>query len=208
VAHRFFAGAVRPLHRGFIGRHLGLPEPADFLMFPHLVRLRRFMRHAAVVLPKCVMLAALTAATAQATEPGKKPFQLPDGDAMITLKQFVEQSGAQVFYFVGKVQGVTTHAVQGEMSARTALELMLQNTPLRAVQDDRTGAFRWSSGKSASPFPRRPPRPAAIPAPMKSSGCRSSAFPAPKPILTARRRRLRLHASAGFSSTRRSRSTC
>ncbi len=110
-------------------------------MLPHLVRLHRFMRRAAVVFPKWVMMATLAAATAQAAEPGKKTFRLPDGDAMATLKQFVEQSGEQVFYFVDKVRGVTTHAVQGTMSARTALELMLQDTRLRAVQDDRTGAL-------------------------------------------------------------------
>jgi iron complex outermembrane receptor protein len=128
-------------------------------MFSYPVCLCRLVRRAAVVLPKWVMLVALAAATAQATEPGKKTFQLPDGDAMVTLKQFVEQSGAQVFYFVDKVHGVTTHAVQGEMSAPTALELMLQDTRLRVAQDDRTGALS---------VVEREPRKPLLPPPAKA----------------------------------------
>jgi iron complex outermembrane recepter protein len=126
-------------------------------MFPYPVRLRRLMRRAAVALPKLVMLAALAAVTVCAAAPGKKIFLLPDGDAMATLKQFVEQSGEQVFYFVDKVRGVTTHAVQGEMSARAALELMLQDTRLRAVQDDRTGALSVVERDIRKSLPAPPP---------------------------------------------------
>ncbi|HTB81703.1 MAG TPA: TonB-dependent receptor plug domain-containing protein [Opitutaceae bacterium] len=119
-----------------------------------------------MALPQWMMLAALAAAPARAVEPGMKNFQLPDGDAMTTLKQFVEQSGEQVFYFVDKVRGVTTHAVQGRMNARTALELMLQDTRLRAVQDDRTGAL---SVIEREPRKALPPPPAAPSPPARVS---------------------------------------
>ncbi len=86
------------------------------------------------------MTAGLGASSAPVPEP-PKIFHLPEGDALVTLKQFVEQSGEQVVYFVDKVRGVTTRPVQGRMTARAALEVMLQGTSLEAVQDEGTGAL-------------------------------------------------------------------
>jgi iron complex outermembrane receptor protein len=98
---------------------------------------------------------ALVAAT-QAAEPRLPEFHLPAGDAVETLKLFVEQSGEQAVYFVDRVRGVTTHAVEGRMTGLAALDLMLRDTRLRVVQDERTGALSVVSGRGTR-IPLLPP---------------------------------------------------
>ena len=71
----------------------------------------------------------------------ERNYVLDAGDAVTTLRQFVEQSGEQVVYFVSNVRGVNTHAVVGSLPASVALERMLAGTDLIAEQDERTGAF-------------------------------------------------------------------
>jgi iron complex outermembrane receptor protein len=103
-------------------------------------------------------LAALAFASpgSRAAEPAEKTFDLAAGDAATTLKQFVDQSGEQVVYMVDDVRGVRTNAVKG----RDALDRMLANTALAAVQDRTTGALAVSrrppvpsGGKAARPDP-------------------------------------------------------
>jgi outer membrane receptor protein involved in Fe transport len=94
------------------------------------------------------------AMSAFAAEPAKRNFVLPAGDAAVTLKQFVEQSGEQVVYLVNTVRGVTTQGVAGELTPRAALERMLAGTPLVVVQDAKTGAL------SVSRVPKRESLPA------------------------------------------------
>ncbi len=86
-------------------------------------------------------LTALVAGTRGAAPAAKRHYALPGGDANATLRQFVEQSGEQVVYLVPKVQGVTTHAVQGEFTAREALIRMVVGTELVVSQDMSTGAL-------------------------------------------------------------------
>lgn len=78
---------------------------------------------------------------ASAADAAKKSFDLPAADAAQTLKAFSEQSGEQIVYPVERVRGVRTNPVQGEFTAREALDLMLADTGLSVVQDERTGAF-------------------------------------------------------------------
>ncbi|HEY8994569.1 MAG TPA: TonB-dependent receptor plug domain-containing protein, partial [Lacunisphaera sp.] len=98
-----------------------------------------------------------------ADEPARKDFRLPAGDAAVTLKKFVEQSGAQVVYLVDSVRGVTTKAVRGKLASREALRRMLAGTALTALEDTRTGALTISRGeppairKPASPPAAAPP---------------------------------------------------
>ena len=94
----------------------------------------------------------------------QRPFNIPRGDAAVTLRLFVEQSGEQVIFLVDHVRGITTNEVQGEMSASGAIRAMLQNTELRAFHDAATGAIviRRRNGAPAnqqpesSPIPTRP----------------------------------------------------
>ncbi len=82
-----------------------------------------------------------------------KAYDIPAGDAADTLRRFVDESGAQVVFFLNKVRGVTTQPIHGPYSARAALDRMLANTPLYAVQDERTHALIVNRVE-----PRRVPR--------------------------------------------------
>jgi iron complex outermembrane receptor protein len=101
--------------------------------------------------------AATTAAEAE-----KRTFNLPRGDAALTLKQFAAAAGTPIIYLVDRVRGATTNAVRGELTPREALERMLVNSGLEAAQDGTTGAFvvsrKHSEGK-VSPAPNPKPQP-------------------------------------------------
>ena len=131
-------------------------------MFNLPARTCRLARRAVRALPG-LALAVWLAATAAAGEPARKSFRLPAGDAETTLKKFVEQSGEQVIYFVDKVRGVRTQAVEGNLRSLAALDLMLQGTPLRAVQDEKTGALSVVAREPRKSRPLPAPAP-AVPA--------------------------------------------
>ncbi|HEY9155619.1 MAG TPA: hypothetical protein VIM69_10845, partial [Opitutaceae bacterium] len=48
--------------------------------------------------------------TLNAADTATKKFDIPKGDAAVTLRLFVEQSGEQVVFLVDRVRGVTTNA--------------------------------------------------------------------------------------------------
>lgn len=102
-----------------------------------------------------IVLASLFVATltASADSNTKKNFNLPAGDAAVTLKAFADQSGEQIIYPAEQVRGLQTKAVQGELTAHDALEAMLANTELTIVQDKETGALvvRKTAPEKASP---------------------------------------------------------
>lgn len=68
-------------------------------------------------------------------------FDLPAGDAEVTLKRFVEQSGKEVVYWVDSVRGIRTVAVKGRMTALAALKQMLADTSLVLAKDKISGAL-------------------------------------------------------------------
>ncbi len=86
----------------------------------------------------------MSASTAMAAETEKRTFNLPRGDAAVTLKEFATAAGTPIVYLVDRVRGVTTNPVQGEFYPREALERMLANTDLEATEDAATGAFMVS----------------------------------------------------------------
>lgn len=78
---------------------------------------------------------------AVAEDAPKKNYNLPAADAVKSLKAFTEQSGEQIVYPVEQVRGIKTNAVSGELTARAALDRMLNGTGLVVVQDEKTGAL-------------------------------------------------------------------
>jgi iron complex outermembrane receptor protein len=86
-------------------------------------------------------LGGLAAIAAVAAEPAVRTFQLPAGEAEQTLRQFVEQAGQEVVYWVDRVRGVQTNPVSGEMTAAAALEKMLAETGLSLSRDETSGAL-------------------------------------------------------------------
>ena len=98
-------------------------------------------------------------ATLSAAEAVRRSFDIPAGDAATTLKQFAVQSIEQLLYSPDDVTGVQTHAVRGELTPLAALARMLEQTPLKARQDETTKAIAITANR-----PSRAP-PAAVPAP-------------------------------------------
>jgi outer membrane receptor protein involved in Fe transport len=84
---------------------------------------------------------AVCAPAAGATAAGTRSFNLPRGDAAVTLKQFSAAAGTPIVYLVDRVRGATTNVVNGDFAPREALERMLAGSGLEAAEDSATGAF-------------------------------------------------------------------
>lgn len=80
-----------------------------------------------------------------------RTFQIPAGDATLTLQAFAGQSREEVIYLVDRVRGITTAPVSGRMPARRALERMLGGTPLTYQEDRHTGALFIALRPSGEP---------------------------------------------------------
>jgi len=61
-------------------------------------------------------------------------FNLPAGDAAVTLKLFAEQSGQEILYPPEAVKGVRTNPVQGRYTARGAIDALVAGTPLTVIE--------------------------------------------------------------------------
>ena len=72
------------------------------------------------------------------------PFDIPEGDAPVTLRQFAEQSGVDVLYSADNVEGVRTHSVRGKRTPRQALDEMVAGTDLVITQGKIGGGFAIS----------------------------------------------------------------
>lgn len=100
----------------------------------------------------CLAASPVTAQAVAAPDEAKRNFSVPTGEAETALKLFSEQSGRGVIFLTDVVKGVKTKAVQGELTAREALERMIEGTPLVLSQDAKTGAFAISKN-NGSPGP-------------------------------------------------------
>ena len=159
---------------------------------PFFIRLSR----SASPLRLLVLLLALTALVSSARDgapAAKRHYALPGGEATATLRQFVEQSGEQVVYLVPKVQGVTTHAVQGEFTAREVLDRMVRNTALVIVRDEKTGALMINRAVTDA----TPPPDSKTPSPSNPSAKKTSATSRPLDSTPMKSRSL-LSALAGW----------
>lgn len=106
-----------------------------------------------------VVIAALASPTGHAeVSREKRRYELAAGDAATTLRRFAEQSGEQILFVVPQVRGVRTRVVQGEFTAREAIDRMLVDTVLMVVEDTETGALMISR---ATQMDREPPPPEA-----------------------------------------------
>ncbi|WP_414660193.1 TonB-dependent receptor [Horticoccus sp. 23ND18S-11] len=116
------------------------------------------------------------ATTPVAAPAEKRAFNLPRGDAAVTLKQFAAAAGTPIVYLVDRVRGTTTNAVSGEFTPREALERMLAGSALEAAQDAATGALVVSRKRVAEVVPQKgevgpvsDPQPQPKATPMKSA---------------------------------------
>ena len=123
----------------------------------------RHARHRRLVLAVACML--IWVAWAAGADPPKKNFQLPEGDAAVTLRQFSRQAGEQIVYPIDLVRGVRTNPVHGNFTPRAALDQMAAGTDLVVIQDEATGAL--TVGRARPPPPSKPSD--TTPFPMHSS---------------------------------------
>src|SRR5258708_11311469 len=100
-----------------------------------------FLRNMALI---AVLFVSAFLESAHAAERPKKNFDVPAGEAVSTLKMFVEQSGDQVIYVVSNVRGIKTNPVLGTYTSREALDAMMSNTPLVVLEDAQTVALSVS----------------------------------------------------------------
>jgi iron complex outermembrane receptor protein len=113
--------------------------------------LRMLLPHAPVCTPVVALCCAVAVCAPAAGAPaaGMRSFNLPQGDAAVTLKQFSAAAGTPIVYLVDRVRGSTTNAVRGEYAPREALERMLAGSALEAAQDAATGALVVSRKRTA-----------------------------------------------------------
>ena len=95
----------------------------------------------------CMGLGLLLPSAVFAADTAPRMFDLPGGDAIATLKQFAAQANEQVLYSPDDVGGVQTHAVRGEFTPIAALTRMLERTPLKARQDEKSKAIAITVSK-------------------------------------------------------------
>jgi hypothetical protein len=118
--------------------------------------LRPSFRLLAQFLPALLVLAGgLTSGVpARAAEDARKAFDIPAGDALVALKQFTAQSGAQVLYSADELTGLKTRAIRGRFSPREALDALVAGQRLDVTQDGATGVLtirvRAASSATAS----------------------------------------------------------
>src|SRR5688500_4639835 len=100
----------------------------------------------------CLSCALLLFATMLygAADTAKRPYDLPAGEAAVTLRQFADISGREVIFAAEAVRGVRTREVRGELTAVEALERMLKGTKLYVQVDETTGALAVRSRSERS----------------------------------------------------------
>jgi len=99
-----------------------------------------------------LILAALLVSAAWGAEESRH-FNIPEGNAKETLRKAAKQAEAPILFSAKIVKGVRTPSIKGRLSLREALDRMLEDTPLAAVQDRKTEAYaviRRDSGRGAS----------------------------------------------------------
>lgn len=85
----------------------------------------------------------------------KKPFDIPAGDAVLALKAFSAQSGAQVIYPEEQIEGAKTRSLKGAFTPLDAIGRLLAGTNLKAAYDQGSGSFAVSRapGRRKEPDP-------------------------------------------------------
>jgi iron complex outermembrane receptor protein len=91
-------------------------------------------------------------------------FDIPAGEAEMTLKQFAVQSGLEVLFSTEAARGVRTKPVKGRLAARAAVNQMLAGTPLYVVNDSKNGVLRI--GRTSDPNGQRAAQKATCASPM------------------------------------------
>ena len=107
----------------------------------------------------------------------------------MTLRQFAAQSGDQLLYSTDDVGGVQTRAVHGEFTPIDALAHMLEHTPLKARQDEKTNAISVTTVRPSRAPPAKTPAPPAAPS-EKPAASPKTALTQPNPSHSVKSRNI------------------
>lgn len=109
----------------------------------------------------------LSAAVALPAAEARRRFDLPAGDAAVTLARFAEQADREIVFSSAAVRGVKTNSVTGEFAPREALDLLVARTGLVVAQDRGTGALAVRLEARRPALPTGPPPPPPQPTSLK-----------------------------------------
>ena len=105
------------------------------------------------------LLAVLPGMAAVAPGPSTtKVFDVPAGDAVLTLKRVAQQAGMEIAFPANLVRGVRTNAVKGAFTPQEAFDRLTVNTILTVVRDEQSHALIVQR-QPASPLGAMPAKP-------------------------------------------------
>lgn len=84
--------------------------------------------------------AALRGESPDVGDSATRTFDVPAGDAHITLKQFAQQARLELLYSAREIEGTRTNPIKGDFTPREALSKMLNGTKLIATPGRNRGA--------------------------------------------------------------------
>lgn len=88
------------------------------------------------------LLATLLSGSAMAAEAGvARVYRVPAGPMEETVKRLAAQSGLEILISGDAAAGLRTQPVDGEMTARAALDVMLKGTGLSVLEEPQSGAL-------------------------------------------------------------------
>ncbi|MBL8266324.1 TonB-dependent receptor domain-containing protein, partial [Steroidobacter sp.] len=79
-----------------------------------------------------------------------RPIDVPAGDLTAALEMIAKQSGVELLYHSDELKGIRTKGVKGALSAKEALERLLEGTLLTLSTDGETGAMVVSGKETAT----------------------------------------------------------
>ena len=97
--------------------------------------------HRTIWLAILLQQAVVPAFLAFASDNARRDFDVPAGEAGETLKRFAHQANREILFQAEPMKGIMTNAVKGKFTVREALVRLLATTPLRATEDEKTGAL-------------------------------------------------------------------
>lgn len=109
--------------------------------FCTLGRLRPWLVGGIVVGILLVVLGSQAGLAAEARLDAPRPFDVPAGEAVNTLKLAARQGGLEIVFFAETVRGIRTPAVRGLYLPRDALARLVDNTGLVVVPDEKSGTL-------------------------------------------------------------------
>src|SRR5882724_3340297 len=129
-------------------RPSGSPSSSHLFSMPHSSHRRPATSRRLALGCFLAVVLALVPTRLRGAESAGRRFDVPAGEAMVTLRQFSAQAGVQLLVSSDDIRGVSTHAVKGTFTPMAALQQMLAHTRLIAREERTTGAIAVIAARS------------------------------------------------------------